>query len=99
MAKVLGLPGYPFVVIDHPISSATLDELADRARQAADEVADAAHRTDVPMFAGRRTRGPRIGDTYRCRPHSVLSEPAHRPARGSSRSSVGLVQGRHPIEG
>ncbi len=39
MAKVLGLPGYPFVVIDHPISSATLDELADRARQAADEVA------------------------------------------------------------
>ncbi len=39
MAKVLGLPGYPFVVIDHPISSATLDELADRARVAADEVA------------------------------------------------------------
>ena len=39
MAKVLGLPGYPFVVIDHPISSATLDELADRARLAADEVA------------------------------------------------------------
>jgi len=39
MAKVLGLPGYPFVVIDHPISSATLDELADRARRAADEVA------------------------------------------------------------
>jgi len=38
MAKVLGLPGYPFVVIDHPISSATLDELADRARRAADEV-------------------------------------------------------------
>ena len=39
MANVLGLPGYPFVVIDHPISSATLDELADRARLAADEVA------------------------------------------------------------
>ena len=39
MAKVLGLPGYPFVVIDHPISSATLDELSTRARQAADEVA------------------------------------------------------------
>lgn len=39
MAKVLGLPGYPFVVIDHPISSATMEELADRARRAADEVA------------------------------------------------------------
>lgn len=39
MAKVLGLPGYPFVVIDHPISSATMDELASRARLAADEVA------------------------------------------------------------
>lgn len=35
MAKVLGLPGYPFVVIDHPISSATGDELAERARRAA----------------------------------------------------------------
>jgi hypothetical protein len=35
MAKVLGLPGYPFVVIDHPISSATGNELAERARQAA----------------------------------------------------------------
>lgn len=39
MARVLGLPGYPFVVIDHPISSATVDQLADRARIAADEVA------------------------------------------------------------
>ncbi len=39
MAKVLGLPGYPFVVIDHPISSATMDELSSRARRAADEVA------------------------------------------------------------
>ena len=39
MAKVLGLPGYAFVVIDHPISSATMDELSSRARRAADEVA------------------------------------------------------------
>ncbi len=39
MAKVLGLPGYPFVVIDHPISSATPDELAARARSAAADVA------------------------------------------------------------
>lgn len=39
MAKVLGMPGYPFVVIEHPISSATLDQLADRARLAAAECA------------------------------------------------------------
>jgi hypothetical protein len=45
MAKVLGLPGYPFVVIDHPISSATIDELAVRARTAADEVAGLLVRT------------------------------------------------------
>ncbi len=35
MAEVLGAPGYPFVVIDHPISSATGDELASRAHAAA----------------------------------------------------------------
>jgi hypothetical protein len=39
MAKVLGMPGYPFVVIDHPISSATLDQLKERARRAAAECA------------------------------------------------------------
>lgn len=39
MATVLGLPGYPFVVIDHPISSATRNELAQRARLAADACA------------------------------------------------------------
>lgn len=35
MGQVLGLDGYPFIVIDHPISSATTDELTARARQAA----------------------------------------------------------------
>ena len=34
MARVLGADGYPFVVIDHPISSATPDQLEDRAREA-----------------------------------------------------------------
>ena len=34
MARVLGADGYPFVVIDHPISSATPEELAARARHA-----------------------------------------------------------------
>lgn len=32
MAKVLGLPGYPFAVIDHPVSSASDAELEQRAR-------------------------------------------------------------------
>jgi hypothetical protein len=32
MASALGVPGYPFVVIDHPIASATDAELEDRAR-------------------------------------------------------------------
>ncbi len=35
MARVLGADGYPFVVVDHPISSATHEELASRARAAA----------------------------------------------------------------
>lgn len=35
MARVLGADGYPFVVIEHPISSASLDALATRAREAA----------------------------------------------------------------
>jgi probable phosphoglycerate mutase len=36
---------------------------------------------------------------YRCRPHSILSSPAHRPARGSSPSDTGLVHGMQPIDG
>ncbi len=34
MARVLGAEDYPFVVIDHPISSAAPGELAARARDA-----------------------------------------------------------------
>jgi hypothetical protein len=37
MARVLGAEGYPFVVIDHPISSATPEQLAERARRAVAE--------------------------------------------------------------
>ena len=32
MAQALGIPGYPFVVISHPISSATDAELEAKAR-------------------------------------------------------------------
>ena len=32
MARVLGMPGYKFAVIDHPISSASDERLADYAR-------------------------------------------------------------------
>ena len=32
MSRVLGMPGYRFAVIDHPVSSATDGELAARAK-------------------------------------------------------------------
>jgi hypothetical protein len=34
MSRVLGADGHPFVVIDHPISSATPEALSERARKA-----------------------------------------------------------------
>jgi hypothetical protein len=37
MARVLGADGFAFAVIDHPISSATPEALAQRARQAASD--------------------------------------------------------------
>ena len=40
MARVLGMPGYEFVVIGHPISSASEETLADYARA----TVEAAHR-------------------------------------------------------
>ncbi len=36
MARVLGMPGYPFVVIPHPVSSATDDGLRGMAKIAAE---------------------------------------------------------------
>jgi len=38
MARVLGMPGYPFVVIPHPVSSATDDDLRAMAGIAAADV-------------------------------------------------------------
>ena len=37
MGKVLGMPGYPFAIIDHPVSSATDDELRAKARVTMDQ--------------------------------------------------------------
>ncbi len=37
MSRVLGMPGYAFAVIDHPVSSATDTELAAKARAAIDQ--------------------------------------------------------------
>jgi len=34
IARVLGLPGYPFLMVPHPIGSCTLRELKDRAQVA-----------------------------------------------------------------
>jgi len=39
MAGALGAPGYRYVVIEHPISSASVEVLAERARKAAAESA------------------------------------------------------------
>jgi predicted dienelactone hydrolase len=37
MSSVLGMPGYAFAVIDHPVSSATDAELARKARTAIEQ--------------------------------------------------------------
>jgi hypothetical protein len=37
MGKVLGMPGYEFSIIEHPVSSATDAELAARARAAIEQ--------------------------------------------------------------
>lgn len=39
MGQVLGADGYPFIVIEHPISSASTEVLQARAREAAAQVA------------------------------------------------------------
>jgi len=35
--RVMGLPDYPFVVLDHPIGSSTSSEIQQKAEQAADQ--------------------------------------------------------------
>ena len=37
MSRVLGMPGYPFAVIGHPVSSATDDQLRAMARTAIEQ--------------------------------------------------------------
>ena len=37
MSRVLGMPGYAFSTIEHPVSSATDDELKARARTAIEQ--------------------------------------------------------------
>lgn len=37
IARVMGLPDYPFVVLEHPIGSCTADEIHLKAEQAADQ--------------------------------------------------------------
>jgi hypothetical protein len=37
MARVLGVPGYKFAVIDHPISSASDEQLAEYARETVEQ--------------------------------------------------------------
>ena len=40
-----------------------------------------------------------LNPLYRCSPHSVLSESAQRPERGSAPGATLRVQGMHPIDG
>lgn len=40
MARVLGMPGYKFAVIGHPISSASDEQLAEYARATIDQARD-----------------------------------------------------------
>jgi hypothetical protein len=37
MSRALGMPGYQFAVIDHPISSASPEQLADYARRVVEQ--------------------------------------------------------------
>ncbi len=48
MGSVLGAPGYPFITIEHPISSAPADQLDLRARAIAAEVVRHLTRSDRP---------------------------------------------------
>ena len=52
MARALGMPGYPFAIIEHPVSSASDAELEQRARAA---LAFIARMIEVPAN-GTRSR-------------------------------------------
>ena len=36
IARVMGMPDYPFVTLDHPLGSCTIEEIRERAKIAAD---------------------------------------------------------------
>jgi len=36
IARVMGMPDYPFVILDHPLGSCTIEEIRERAKIAAD---------------------------------------------------------------
>ncbi len=38
MSKLLGIPEYPFVVVDHPLGSLTQEEIKDRAKIALPQI-------------------------------------------------------------
>ena len=49
LARVMGLPDFPFVLVDHPLGSATADGIRDRARQAYTQA--------LAILSGRFVRG------------------------------------------
>ena len=60
--------------------------------------ADNRRRTRIPAAVGDQD-DRRVGrDRHACRPHSVLSNAAQRPARGSSPAFVRRVHGQQPID-
>jgi hypothetical protein len=40
IARMMGLPDYPFVILDHPLGSLTPDEINERAAAACDQAID-----------------------------------------------------------
>ena len=40
IARMMGLPDYPFVILDHPLGSCTVEEVAQRAGAACEQAID-----------------------------------------------------------
>ena len=40
MARMLGLPDYPFAILDHPLGSCTASEIQQRAKVASEQAVD-----------------------------------------------------------
>ena len=54
MSRVLGMPGYAFAVIDHPVSSAADAQLRERARQAIEQGLKMLVKNEGPRDCRRR---------------------------------------------